>query len=284
MHDSVPDAKGEAMISFGCSSCHQTIRVPDEYAGKRARCKSCGAVLSVPTSRSSLGDLTTEQVIGGGTDDDAPSLDDLARLEAVAQPTNDASPNVMNCSVCEGEIAPLEAFEHEGKPVCRDCIFKLARQEATMQPAQREENESEYALAADLKSCPYCGESIQRSAKKCKHCGEWLEAKRPPIPVVATPVRASPRIPQCSRCGCTQMQVIKRGYDANAGCCFGALLGPLGLLLGFAGSSQTFSVCAACGYEQLLPTVNNFFSALFGLIVSGVLLALVLWLLIAMFS
>lgn len=30
-----------------------------------------------------------------------------------------------------------------------------------------------------MKQCPYCGESIQDTAKKCKYCGEWLQVECP---------------------------------------------------------------------------------------------------------
>lgn len=29
----------------------------------------------------------------------------------------------------------------------------------------------------DTKRCPFCGEEINKVAKKCKHCGEWLTEK-----------------------------------------------------------------------------------------------------------
>ena len=36
------------MIKFTCSSCAQSYRVSDEYAGKRVRCKSCKNVNTIP--------------------------------------------------------------------------------------------------------------------------------------------------------------------------------------------------------------------------------------------
>lgn len=35
-------------IEFACPSCNQTLRVPDELAGKQARCPKCSAVVSIP--------------------------------------------------------------------------------------------------------------------------------------------------------------------------------------------------------------------------------------------
>ena len=36
------------MISFQCDACKKSFTVPDSYAGKRARCKGCGAEIRVP--------------------------------------------------------------------------------------------------------------------------------------------------------------------------------------------------------------------------------------------
>jgi len=36
------------MIQFSCSMCDHKYRVPDEYAGKKARCKHCKNVNVIP--------------------------------------------------------------------------------------------------------------------------------------------------------------------------------------------------------------------------------------------
>ena len=39
------------MIKFNCTSCAQTYRVSDEYAGKKVRCKSCNSINILPGSK-----------------------------------------------------------------------------------------------------------------------------------------------------------------------------------------------------------------------------------------
>ena len=46
------------MIEFKCDSCGKTFTVPDEYAGRSARCKGCGAKVIVPMPAATL--LTDE--------------------------------------------------------------------------------------------------------------------------------------------------------------------------------------------------------------------------------
>ena len=38
------------VIQFSCSKCNHEYRVPDEYAGKKARCKKCKNVNLIPES------------------------------------------------------------------------------------------------------------------------------------------------------------------------------------------------------------------------------------------
>lgn len=37
------------MINFNCTKCGHSYNVPDEYAGKKVRCKECQTVNSVPS-------------------------------------------------------------------------------------------------------------------------------------------------------------------------------------------------------------------------------------------
>ncbi len=45
-------------IEFSCNQCSATLRVPEEHAGKKARCPGCSTVLDVPTEGVDLA-LTT---------------------------------------------------------------------------------------------------------------------------------------------------------------------------------------------------------------------------------
>ena len=36
------------MITFTCTGCGRSFTVPEQYAGRRAKCKECGASVEVP--------------------------------------------------------------------------------------------------------------------------------------------------------------------------------------------------------------------------------------------
>lgn len=38
------------MITFNCPKCGRSFHVPDDYAGRKARCKNCATELTVPTA------------------------------------------------------------------------------------------------------------------------------------------------------------------------------------------------------------------------------------------
>lgn len=53
-------------IEFRCSACSKLLRVPDESAGKQAKCPQCQAVMTIPATGASGADKTSPQPFGGG--------------------------------------------------------------------------------------------------------------------------------------------------------------------------------------------------------------------------
>ena len=43
------------MITFNCTKCNHSYRVPDDYAGKRVRCKQCQTVNEIPQAQTKTG-------------------------------------------------------------------------------------------------------------------------------------------------------------------------------------------------------------------------------------
>ncbi len=38
------------MIQFSCEKCKKAYRIPDNFAGKKVRCKQCGVTTQVPVA------------------------------------------------------------------------------------------------------------------------------------------------------------------------------------------------------------------------------------------
>ena len=58
------------MISFSCNSCGKTFSVADELAGRKGKCKSCGAAIVVPQPQSALSDDDiADWLVDGGVGD-----------------------------------------------------------------------------------------------------------------------------------------------------------------------------------------------------------------------
>lgn len=54
---------------------------------------------------------------------------------------------------------------------------------------------------------------------------------------------------RCPKCGCTQIHVGKKGYDAGSGVVGVILFGPLGLAAGAADKDQIWITCLGCGHK-----------------------------------
>lgn len=71
------------MIQFSCSECSHEYRVPDEYAGKKARCKKCRNVNLIPDLQPVV-EFSTECCDSGAEFHDA--FQELLRWEKQAPP------------------------------------------------------------------------------------------------------------------------------------------------------------------------------------------------------
>lgn len=69
------------MISVQCPSCPKTYNVDDKFAGKKAKCKECGAIMSIPELPASAPSASPAMDPGA-----------LAALESAAQDTPRAAP------------------------------------------------------------------------------------------------------------------------------------------------------------------------------------------------
>jgi hypothetical protein len=49
------------IIQFECPECHKTLRVKEQYAGKRARCVHCGQPVWIPRQQEDVKDLTVDR-------------------------------------------------------------------------------------------------------------------------------------------------------------------------------------------------------------------------------
>lgn len=63
----------------------------------------------------------------------------------------------------------------------------------------------------------------------------------------AAPVPRPQRKVVCPRCGSSQIQASKQGYNYGCGCLGLLLTGPFGLLLGGLGANMTELICLNCG-------------------------------------
>ncbi len=68
-------------IEFSCSQCSSILRVPDEHAGKQAKCPSCGAINTIPSGSSTSGSSPVVDPGSGATWGSNPNV-----AQPVAQP------------------------------------------------------------------------------------------------------------------------------------------------------------------------------------------------------
>ena len=114
-----------------------------------------------------------------------------------------------------------------------------------------------------LINCPECGKEVSDAAKVCIHCGfplekNALDAKvatiNPQTNQNSEPNHAGHKI-FCPRCGSDNVHFItvqtSQNFDKGDACCGYLLCGPLGLLCGVKGKTESKTVrkCMNCTHE-----------------------------------
>ena len=138
-----------AMISFRCSGCGRSFSVPEAFAGRRAKCKSCGAPVVVPAAPA---DVTPPQPPPAGAPPPAPQKVPmrLRRLASDARQMATAFENFPAIQVRSLSGDPPEAYQVEYY------VKGLARDSAG-RPVVRERHTVEIRLTSEYpRSSPKC--------------------------------------------------------------------------------------------------------------------------------
>lgn len=151
------------MISFYCQGCGHHYQVPDEWAGKKVRCKKCSHLSPIP----SLGHNEQSEISRANTTIQSNNIqipEDTGEDEKIIY---------FSCLMCKTELKAPESMR--GKTVlCHHCqCYAEVPGHPVHTPIQ--EDSTTFQLKKETKDCPYCGEEILKNAKKCKHCGEFLD-------------------------------------------------------------------------------------------------------------
>jgi predicted RNA-binding Zn-ribbon protein involved in translation (DUF1610 family) len=127
-------------IKTPCISCGRTLSAPDNAAGKRARCPSCGTIQQLPGNQP------------------PPPEPDVLEPEAVEEPAYDAPP------------ADPFAEDPFGAPTDE---YAVAADAPPLPPA----GASSSGGGEQRKPCPMCGEMIPTTAMKCRFCNTIFDPK-----------------------------------------------------------------------------------------------------------
>ena len=90
-------------IEFHCGNCHRPFKVPDDFAGKRAKCKTCGQIVEVPNPAGPAAPSGLPP-LGQSADLDLSGLE--GALAAEQQSTAPTGPGPFGASPLDGPLAP----------------------------------------------------------------------------------------------------------------------------------------------------------------------------------
>lgn len=157
-----------------CTNCGLDVSAQKRVKDAQGRyyCHPCWNAQAGASQKHAASSPTASVFSGGDL-----SLDDLSQLEATGTSSASVS-NSVTCYACRERFPRSEIHNHEGHPVCMECLWKVAT------PAAAE------GVGSDrMKECPHCAERIQAKASKCPYCGESLKDD------VTIPLRArAPRV------------------------------------------------------------------------------------------
>ena len=101
-------------INFKCTSCGNTLRVKDEFAGKKAKCPKCSNVCPIPAETQS------SDLFGSQTDNDSDLFGAMPPSKPVSTPNPYSASASMGVAPAGRSADPREAF----RPL-RDAAFFL---------------------------------------------------------------------------------------------------------------------------------------------------------------
>jgi hypothetical protein len=252
-------------IEIECPQCGRRYTVPDNAAGKAAKCRACGAQIDVPADPA------------GG-----PAPDEGVRHPSAPLPSGRLEQTIANrqiavktCTLCGrpimlGErVRNCDACRHSFHETCWQTHGGCGTQGCSRAPAPAPTaapGPSFGPRPPDTKPCPFCGERIAASAVKCRHCGEFLSRPggAPGAAAARGPTQASGKAIGAMVCGICSFFL----------CCYGI---PLSIVAVALGSSARRSIARSRGRLTgdgmaragvILGTVHLVLSVLFILFVA----------------
>lgn len=143
------------MISFSCDNCGKAFSVSEEYAGRRARCKACGATVTVPLPDDAFENpappppASANAPAAGGATPKVPMRLRRLRADAAEMSTAFAGPaSLIHVTGTEGEPPEVYRLSYAVKSLERG---------ANGEPTPRETHEVEIRLTSEYpRQSPHC--------------------------------------------------------------------------------------------------------------------------------
>jgi LITAF-like zinc ribbon domain len=230
-----------------CPQCGNPGKVPNEFLGKKIKCRHCGnqfqAILDTSPPRSTAPVAQPAPVVAHRP---APPI---------ALPPRRSEPDDATVAM---EFVPPPLPVPPPMPVSR--VVQLPVPVPVPKPPGPDDFRIE--VADEYKECPFCSEQILSTAKKCKHCGEFLmtvaqNQSPPPPPSAQNQLILVPQSNErqvgfhCPFCNTTTAPRIESKTSAAGWVFFWVLLLFLCLPLCWIGLfiKDEYKVCSACGVK-----------------------------------